>query len=259
MFSSWDASRGHGQSPPYFPLILGHRGASARQLENTTRAFEQAIRDGADGVELDVQRCRSGGIFVFHDETLARLAGRPERLVDLSGDAIRAIRLAGGHPIPTLAEALEACGPSALVNIELKLSGGASRDIRALVDAVAIEVRRAGAFPRVVVSSFSPRAVWAWRQRHPRAAYIFERIPRGVAPWPLQPAWLARHLRPFAVHPEATLCTARTVAAWRRLGLRITPWTLDDPAELRRVCALGVDGIITNDPKEARRVLALTP
>jgi len=259
MFSYPVPRRDRDRSPPRFPLILGHRGASALQLENTTQAFEQAIRDGADGVELDVQRCQTGEIFVFHDESLARLAGRSERLVDLSGPVIREIRLPGGHPIPTLAEALEACGPSATVNIELKFGAGFLLNPAALIEGVAHELRRTKAFSRVWVSSFNPRAVWEWRRRYSHSAFLFERLQRGTFPWPGQPAWLTRFLRPFAVHPESALCTTRSVAAWRRLGLQINTWTVDDPVELRRVLALGVDGIIANDPGKARRVLALTP
>ena len=228
-------------------------------MENTTQAFEQAIRDGADGVELDVQRCRTGEVFVFHDETLARLAGRPERFVDLSGPMIREIRLQGGHPIPTLADALEACGPSATVNIDLKLGVSFLLNPGARIEGVAQELRRTNAFSRVLVSSFSPRAVWEWRRRYPHAAFLFERPRQGSYPWPWQPAWLTRFLRPFAVHPESTLCTANSVAAWRRLGFRVNTWTVDDPVELRRVLTLGVDGIITNDPGKTRNVLALTP
>ena len=59
------------------PLVVGHRGASASELENTLAAFRRARADGADGVELDVQRARTGEVVVFHDDNLARLAGRP--------------------------------------------------------------------------------------------------------------------------------------------------------------------------------------
>ena len=66
------------------PLILGHRGASAVALENTTAAFEAARAAGADGVERDVQRCATGELIVFHDQALQRRADGRERVTDPS-------------------------------------------------------------------------------------------------------------------------------------------------------------------------------
>ena len=65
-----------------------------------------------------------------------------------------------------------------------------------------------------------------------------------------------RALRPRAVHPEHVLATDRRVAAWHARGLAVNVWTVDEEHELRRLRAVGVDGIITNDPARARRCLA---
>ena len=61
----WTRRRGAG-----LPLVLGHRGASARAPENSVEAFERARADGADGVELDVLQCATGEVVVFHDDDL---------------------------------------------------------------------------------------------------------------------------------------------------------------------------------------------
>ena len=146
------------------PLVLAHRGASVLETENTLVAFRRAMADGADGVELDVQRCATGEVVVFHDDDLKRLAGRPERIDQLSLAALRQVRLLPGGEIPTLAEALEACGPAGLVNIEIKHTGLFPTGCRALVEGVAGVVARADAGHRVLISSFSPGAVWGWRK-----------------------------------------------------------------------------------------------
>src|SRR5262249_33669863 len=65
------------------PLAIGHRGASALCTETTLAAFRRAADDGADGVELDVLCCTTGEVVVFHDDDLARLAGRADRIKDL--------------------------------------------------------------------------------------------------------------------------------------------------------------------------------
>ncbi len=247
---SW-GRRGAGEPP----LVIGHRGASARELENTVEAFARAMADGADGVELDVLLCGSGDVVVFHDDDLRRLGGRPERIRDLSFAALRELRLTGGGRIPTLEEAIEACGPGALVNVELKIRGIVDRAMGALVDRVAAIVDRSGAAPRILVSSFSPLAVAAWRLRRPdvRAALLFE----AAAPRPLRGAWGLPLLRPHAVHPEHVLCTGPAIAAWHAAGYVVNTWTVDDPAGLRRLSDAGIDGLVTNDPAVARRALGL--
>ena len=242
------------------PLVFAHRGASAFETENTLAAFRRAMADGADGVELDVQRCATGEIVVFHDDDLSRLAGRPERMDQLSLSAIREVRLLGGGEIPTLAEALDACGPAALVNIEIKHAGFLPIGCRTLVDAVAEVVTRADADQRVLVSSFSPGALWRWRKIRPDLAsgLLFERPRPFHRPWPLRTDILLPVLRPQAVHPEETLCTLDSVARWRGLRYAVNAWTVDAPDRVEALATMGVSGIITNNPARARSVLTLT-
>jgi glycerophosphoryl diester phosphodiesterase len=235
------------------PLVLGHRGASAIELENTVAAFERARRDGADGVELDVLLCATGEVVVFHDDDLARLAGRPERIADLRFDAVREVELRSGQRIPTLEEALEACGPELLVNIELKIATGQAARIPALVDRVADIVERTGVGPRILASSFNPWAVarWMWRAPSVSAGLLFE----AASALPLRRAWAAPLLRPFGLHPERVLASAARIARWHRRGYFVAVWTVDDPAELRAFGDAGADAVISNDP--ARAIAAL--
>ncbi len=259
--ASDSASRGHFvPDPGRGPLVFGHRGASARATENTLAAFRRAMADGADGVELDVQQCRTGEVVVFHDQDLARLAGRPERIDQLPLAALREVRLLPGGEVPTLAEAIEACGPEALVNIEVKYGGFLPAGCSGLVDGVADTIRRAGAGPRVLLSSFSPAAVWLCGRRMPEVAHglLFERPRPFHRPWPLSSDLLLPWLRPFAVHPADALCTPETIARWRRRGYLVQVWTVDDPGRIQALAAMGASGIITNDPGRARSVLALT-
>lgn len=234
--------------------MLGHRGASARETENTVAAFRRARADGADGVELDVLQCATGEVIVFHDDDLARLAGRPDLVAETPYRVLRDIALPGGGSIPTLEEALDACGPGLLVNVELKASHLPFGAVAALVNAVARIVARTGAGGRVLVSSFNPWAVRDWMQRAPavKAGLLFE----SGSPLPLRRAWLAPWLQPFALHPELALCRPERVASWKRRGYLVAVWTVDDEAALRACRQMGVDAVITNDPGRARAVLS---
>jgi glycerophosphoryl diester phosphodiesterase len=235
-------------------LIIGHRGASALEPENSLEAFRRAEADGADGVELDVLRCATGEVIVFHDDDLVRLGGRPERIADLSLAQLRGLRLSSGAALPTLEEVLSACGPRLLVNVELKAMGVPWFEIQALVEAVAAIVDRPSVASRILISSFHPYAIAAWQRRLPTvpAGLLFEKD----APLPLRRAWALPFLRPFSVHPEAVLCDVASVRHWHRRGMRVNVWTVDAPGELRRLAASDVDGLITNDPAAARRALA---
>jgi glycerophosphoryl diester phosphodiesterase len=243
-----------------WPLIIAHRGASAFETENTLAAFRRAMAEGADGVELDVQRCATGEVVVFHDDDLVRLAGRPELIGQLSLERLREVRLLRGGEIPTLAETLDVCGSAALVNIEVKHPGLLLGGCRALVDSVAEVVARADAGQRVLISSFSPCAVWRWRKTRPDVAsgLLFERSRPFRRPWPLRMDILLPLLRPQAVHPEQTLCTPDSVARWRRQGYAVNVWTVDAPDRITALADMGVSGIITNDPKRTRSALTLT-
>jgi glycerophosphoryl diester phosphodiesterase len=238
------------------PRIWAHRGDSAHATENTMEAFAAARAAGADGIELDVMPCRTGELVVFHDEDLVRLAGRPGRIAELSLAELRAVRLAGDGRISTLREVLDAVRDLE-VNVEIK-SPGPGRAGAAPLE-VARLVRELGAADRVLVSSFDP---WALVQLHGlvptlATALLFHK----GEPMVVRRGWLAPWVGASAMHPEHVLCSAITVAAWRRAGYAVNVWTVDDPARLRELAAMGVDGVFANDPAAARAALtaALAP
>ena len=222
------------------------------EIENTIEAFELARDAGADGVELDVRACATGEAIVFHDATLARLAGRGHHIADMSLADVRSVELNAGRRISTLDDVIEHVGRDLLVNIEIKSPRlfRAQRD----VDAALACIERHAAADRVLVSSFDPAAVWRVRRRAPhlRTGLLFHK----GAPVVLKRAWVAPVLRPFALHPEDVLITAERVAVWRRRGFAINAWTVDHPARLRALAALGVDIVMANDPGAALRALA---
>jgi len=249
-------------SPPNFPstdgrpLVLGHRGASAEAPENTLAAFRRALELGADGFELDVWRCGSGEAVVIHDEDAVRTGQSPVRVtrtplpllreLDVGrwrGDAFRRER------IPALSEVLDTF-PSAVVNVELK--SGRIPDL-GLAREVVRTLRQHQAEPRVVVSSFSVSLLGAFRALAPdvAAGLLVEASPL----WQARAAGALRVLRPASIHPARQLVTADRVASWRRAGLRVLVWTVDDPSEVERLATMGVDAVVSNVPGVAREAV----
>jgi glycerophosphoryl diester phosphodiesterase len=230
------------------PKIWAHRGSSARFTENTLAAFEASREDKADGVELDVHPCKSGEIIVFHDHDLARLAGRPEKVRDLSWDELRTVTLPGGHRIPRLEEVLEA---TAGLEVDLEIKSPAfGRAGAYLPQAVARILVEQKAVDRTIVSSFDPVPLVQLHASLPEVATAF--LFHAGEPWPVRRAMGAGSLvGAAALHPESLLCTTERVAQWQEDGFAINAWTADEPDELLRLAEVGVDAVCTNVPAVA--------
>jgi glycerophosphoryl diester phosphodiesterase len=236
-------------------LVIAHRGASAEAPENTLAAFRLARAQGADGVELDVMRCASGEIVVFHDDDLARLGGgtASDQVRRMSWAQLRERDLGQGERMPLLDEVFDTVGPLR-VNVELKSAPGwaeRTRDDGLAAQVAALLQRRGSA--EVLVSSFDPLLLRRFRAAAPE-------VPTGLLfahdqSLPLRRAWARRLVSPSAMHPEAALVDALAMRGWRDAGLLVNVWTVDDADEIRCLDALAVDAIITNRPAATRTVL----
>jgi glycerophosphoryl diester phosphodiesterase len=225
--------------------VLGHRGARRRAAENTLAAFQLAIEEGADGVELDVRLDADDEVVVIHDPTLLRVTGgKDARLIeDLTWNELSRVDVGNGEHVPRLADVLSwARDGDTRVNIELK-SDVSRRGLLAwkVVRLVAAERNAA---ERLILSSFDPRLVIATARALPwvPVGYLRERAP-------VPRRWLAqRGLGAAAVHPSAALTTRDAISGWQRAKLPVNVWTVNEPAEARRLDALGVDCLISDEP-----------
>lgn len=236
-------------------LILAHRGASADAPENTLEAFAEAVRQGADGVELDAQVCGSGEVVVCHDERLERLARLPWEVRTTPWWKLQ--RADVGTPlgfkparIPLLEEVLQALPAHLLVNIELKCGRA---DDGGLSHAVAGLVTRLGLRERVVVSSFNPLCLVRLAAEAPdvRRGYLIH----PNKPWFPQAYVVSPLVSSHSVHPHHRACTPERVADWRAAGLSVAAWTVDEAERARALQAMGVSYLITNRPRAMREAL----
>ena len=253
------------------PLIIGHRGASARAPENTLAAFRLALDEGADGLEFDVRLARDGVPVVIHDATLARTALRDGTVETLDSETLTAIGAGtwfnrrspalAQEPftrecIPTLAQVFERFGSGARVlYVEMKCEDPASS--APLARAVVELARAHNLAERVVVKSFAHALVRESKRLAPeiRAAALFDRN------------WSRPLVSPSTVIAEAEACGADEISLHRSLlrratveaahdkGLGVVVWTVDTHFWLRRATALGLRAVITNRPAEMRAAL----
>jgi glycerophosphoryl diester phosphodiesterase len=234
-------------------LVLAHRGSRTRAPENTLRAFGLAIDEGADGVELDVRTCRTGEVVVVHDPNLWRTGGDPREVAELSVREVRAADVGEGERVPLLEEALDlVIGRGGIVNVEVK---GDVPDRPGCARAVGRALMRRSARDRdqVIVSTFDPLTFLVLRAstRGVALGFLFDDRHTGV----YRAIVVRRWLRPDAVHPERAIATPRAIARWRRRGLRVHVWTVNDPDEARALSRAGVDALITDDPIRMRAAL----
>jgi glycerophosphoryl diester phosphodiesterase len=221
-------------------LIIGHRGACGHEPENTLRSFRRALELGADGVELDV-RLVHGELLVIHDGKLDRTTNGHGYLARKSLAALRALDAGKGEHIPTLREVFETVHRRAFINIELK-GRRTAHPVTALIREF---VRTHGwQYEDFLVSSFSRAELRAVTDAKIPIALLLTRPTRLYS-------LSARRVRACAVNPAARHVTARFVADAHRRGLRVFPYTVNAPAEIRRLRDLGVDGIFTDFPERA--------
>jgi glycerophosphoryl diester phosphodiesterase len=223
------------------PTVIAHRGAREAARENTLPAFRLARELGAEWVELDVRRTTDGVAVVHHDAQLED--GR--LLAELSVEELPEF-------IPSLAEALEACEGLG-VNIEIKnLPSDPDYDADHLVsDAVAGLVQAYLGPANALVSSFNIDTLDRLHAVDPTIplAYLF------AIGDPVSAIDRALAHEMSAIHPYDPLVTESLVQRAHAEGLQVNVWTVNDPDRIGALADMGVDGICTDVPDVARRVL----
>lgn len=235
------------------PLVIAHRGASALAPENTIAAFTKAVELGVDMIELDVHATRDGHLVVIHDETVERTAkgGLTGRVRDLTLDEIRSLDAGSwkgaqfaGEKVPTLEETLSRFAGKTRFLIELKVSGVERQVVQV--------IEETGTVGDCILQSFDPEVVRVCRNLLPHVPtgllYGDPRIPdsRKRAAYFVSEA-LKVNAPLIGVHYLAV--DAEFLRHVRHTAIGHFVWTVDDPAEMRRLIEAGVDGIITNRPE----------
>lgn len=240
------------------PTVVGHRGAASYAPENTLASFAEAKKRGARWVEFDVKLTRDNVPVVLHDDNLRRTTGldRPAAETDwqalrgLSAGAWFAPRFADAR-VPSLAETIALLARLRLgANIEIKPCPGreaeTARAVVALLDA---------SWPRdqpiPLLSSFKDQALAAARAAGPR-------WPRALIVGRVGPTWLSRLRAAGAttLNVDGWRLQAHQAARIKAAGLGLGVWTIDEPAQARKLRAWGADCVITDAPDVIARAIA---
>ena len=256
------------------PLVMAHRGGAGLWPENTAHAFRQAVALGVDVLEMDVHGTADGALVVIHDATVDRTTNGTGTVKELTlaelkkldagyrwtADGGRTFPFRGkGITVPTLREVLDEF-PTARLNIDLKQAQPTL--VKSLCRTLGESGATASVQSRVTVASFNSRTLEEFRQECPAVATSASMEEVFALSSDLQAG------RDFALGqtrtrlvqvPESafgrTWLTAELVSTAHRAGLEIHVWTVNEEAAMRRLVALGVDGIMTDYPDKLLTLL----
>jgi glycerophosphoryl diester phosphodiesterase len=228
---------------PSTPLAIAHRGASAYAAEHTFSAYDMAIAMGADVLEVDVRLTADTVPVVVHDRTLWRTAIDPRAVAEVTMADLD--RLDPSVRPLTLEQVFERYGDETRYLLDLKAPRS---PVERVVLATAAD---AGLCDRIQIQSFSRAGIRRARRLDPSisCAQLYP---------PYTPKRASLHdlgrVKAFAdaIGPHSSSVDPALVVAAHAQGLRVQPYTVNDPAEIARLLALGVDGIITDRPDLAR-------
>ena len=242
------------------PLVIAHRGDSARRPENTLASFASALEVGAEIVEFDVQLTRDGHVVVLHDPTVDRTTDGAGRVNELTLAELR--RFSAGYParfgdgyrgerIPTLAEVLGLIRDRAIGMIEIK-HDAVTADAEGGIEAHTVaEVRKAGMEKQVALISFSRTALLRCRSLAPDILrghlFLKASVDEVLAG--------AREIASTLVLPEKSTLSVELRDRAREAGVKVASWVIDDPAELAALAPFDLYGIGSNRPSEMMEAL----
>lgn len=221
-------------------MIIGHRGAMGYETENTLAGVEKAIELGADMVEIDVFRCRSGEVVVFHDEKVDRLTDGEGFIEDLTIFQLKFLTVNGGHPIPMLQDVLKLTDKKCKINIELKGDNTADRVNHILK----YYIEKKGWQP-------SDFLISGLKEKELRDFYALNKdIPIGILTMddPEQALEIAKELNAVSIHAYYKNLHKENVKTLQKEGFKVYAGVVNEPADIDTMKSLGVDGIFTDFP-----------
>lgn len=230
--------------------IWAHRGASGDYADNSMTAFTKASDQGADGIELDVQKTADGHLVIYHDENLVNLTGRRQWLCEQTLAQVQAYPLGPDTDdrVPLLTDFLDWFKTTDLT-LNLEIKNGAI-PIRGIEEELLVLVKDYQLLDRVIFSSFNHPSVKLLKELDPEARCAILYSAQLYRPWDY-----AKALNVDGLHPMRSNLLAEDLVEVCHLNkLKIAFWTLNEPEEMALAFKQGADAIITNYPIRASRL-----
>jgi len=221
-------------------IKIGHGGARGYEPENTIRSFQKAIAMGVDMVELDVYICKSGEAIVIHDETVNRTTNGTGYVTEKTFTELRELDAGQGEKIPTLEEVLALVNKKSDVNIELK-GPNTAKPIADIINKY-IAIKHWSDY-NFLVSSFNHRELTKFKKILPQI-----KIGALFASIPFDYVKSAKELNVYSINLSRKFISQKLVDDAHQQDLKVFVFTVNDHDDIKRIKALGVDGIFSDFP-----------
>ena len=224
-----------------YPRIVAHRGGGALAPENTLGAIRLGASMGFKGVEFDVMLAGDGTPVVIHDETVDRTTDGHGEVSKMTFSDLSELRIQENERIPKYEEAVHLCRELGIwANVEIKPAQAHERRTGEAVARMTRELWR-GAPLAPLLSSFSIDALAAARSVAPE-------LPRGYLVDGIPADWqeTMKRLGCVALHSNFRALNGKIAADIHEAGYAILLWTVNEPAEARRLLAIGANCLVTD-------------
>ncbi|MFT5529060.1 MAG: glycerophosphoryl diester phosphodiesterase [Alteromonadaceae bacterium] len=235
--------------------VIAHRGASGEYPENTLLAFSEAIKQLADGIELDIQYHYSNNFVLLHDNDLQKTTNGKGSVNDYSLGDLQQLDAGLGEFIPTLHQALELINGDCFVNIEVKTAVIDKASLLKIITLLQRDVAHAINFHdfswhQFIVSSFNHQLLAELKTLFPKLATA-----TLVALCPLNYAQCAQQLKAISLNPSIEIVNQQLVDDAHQRGLNVWVYTVDIKEDIKKCLSYGVDGVFTNYPKQTKHYI----
>ena len=221
-------------------LKIGHRGAKTYIAENTLASIEKALELGVDAIEIDVHKCTSGELVVFHDFTLDRMTNGSGEVAKHTLEQLKNLKVNNQYEIPTLEDVLNTIDKKCMLNIELKGRDTALKTCKIVEDYIETKQWNLDHF---LISSFQHQEledVYNYNKQLRLGVLTKASVVEAIE--------FAETINAFAIHPNVALVTKNNVSLAQSKGYKVLIWTVNDQPTIERMKPYGVDGIISDNP-----------
>ena len=222
------------------PLKFGHRGAKGHLAENTLESILKAIELGVDGIEIDVLKCKTGELVVFHDFTLDRLTNGTCETSNFTLSELKKLDVLEHFKIPTLTEVLDAINRKCILNIELKGRNTALEVVAVIENYIE---NHGWEYKDFIVSSFENKElidVYNCNKNVPLGVLTEANLDEAID--------FAKTIKAVSIHPNFSLLSIKNVKDAQEQGYKINTWTVNTPQAIKRMKSYNVDAIISDFP-----------
>lgn len=237
------------------PAVVAHRGGKKTVPENTMAAFRAAIEQGADGIELDIHKAKSGELVVIHDADISRTTDGAGHVPDMTWAELQTASAGAkfdpkfaSERIPLLSDVLKLVNGKVVLNIEVK---NWPKQYPGIDDDLIAMLKSYPEPEKIIISSFDHELLRSIHEKAPQ--YTLGILDSAIL---YEPKAYGDKIGAKFWHPDFHTLRRDVVRRAKETGMKVIVWTVNDPKEWQEAIDMRVDGIVTDDPAGLRAYLA---